>query len=65
MLVGATAFAIVGGVVGLGLGVIAYPPTAWFAVLEIGVPAGFLGGLLGLASGSIAWGIGRFGDTPA
>ena len=65
MLLGAVVFGIVGGVLGLVLGLAAYPPTAWFAVFEVGVPAAFLGALLGLATGTIAWGIGRSRGTPA
>jgi hypothetical protein len=47
MLVGCIVFGTVGGVIGLILGLRAYPPTAWFAVLEVGAPAGMVGGLLG------------------
>ncbi len=43
-----------GAVVGLVLGLLAHPATAWFAVLEVGVPAVALGGLLGLLAGSLA-----------
>ncbi|WP_091118903.1 hypothetical protein [Nocardioides terrae] len=50
--VGATLLGVVGGCVGLVLGLLAYPPTAWFAVLEIGVPSAILGALLGLAAGA-------------
>lgn len=39
-----------GAVVGLVQGLGAYPPTAWFAVLELGAPAGILGALIGLAA---------------
>ncbi|MEZ5097628.1 MAG: hypothetical protein R2731_16955 [Nocardioides sp.] len=53
MIVGALVLGAVGGVVGLVVGLVAYPPTAWFAVLEIGVPAGMLGGLGGLVVGAI------------
>jgi hypothetical protein len=42
-----------GGLVGLVLGLRAYPPTAWFAVLEVGVPAGILGALLGAFVGMV------------
>ncbi len=52
--VGLVAFGLVGGVVGLILGLIAHPPTAWFAVIEVGLPAAVLGGLGGLAVGAIA-----------
>jgi len=51
MLIGAVVLAIAGGIVGLVLGVTAYPPTAWFAVIEVGLPATIVGGLLGLAAG--------------
>ena len=39
---------------GLVLGLRAYPPTAWFAVLEVGVPAGLVGALIGAAVGLLA-----------
>ena len=47
MLVGCIVFAAIGGAIGLVVGLRVYPPTAWFAVLEIGVPAGMVGGLVG------------------
>jgi hypothetical protein len=47
----------VGGVVGLIVGLRVYPPTAWFATFELGVPAAVVGALLGLASGLSVRGI--------
>lgn len=52
VLAGAAA-GVVGGVVGLVVGLVAHPPTAWFAVLELGVPATYLGSVLGLLVGSL------------
>ncbi len=49
----AVVLGLVGGVVGLLLGLTAYPPTAWAAVIEVGAPAGFLGALLGLIAGTV------------
>lgn len=46
-----------GSVVGLIVGLRVYPPTAWFAVFELGVPAAVVGALLGLASGLSVRGI--------
>jgi hypothetical protein len=46
------AFGTVGAVVGLLVGLAAYPPTAWFAVLEVGIPAFIGGALLGAAAGT-------------
>jgi thiol:disulfide interchange protein len=43
------------GVAGLVAGLLVHPATAWFAVFELGIPASILGGLLGLASGAIAF----------
>jgi hypothetical protein len=51
---GAAVAGLVGSVVGLVIGLFAYPPTAWFAVIELGLPAALLGGLCGLAIGAIA-----------
>ena len=47
LLVAGALGAVVGGVLGL----FAYPPTAWFAVLEVGLPAAILGGMLGFLVG--------------
>ncbi len=49
---GATLAGVLGGLVGLVLGLRAYPPTAWFAVLEVGVPSALVGALLGLVAGA-------------
>ena len=49
---GAVAFGVLGGVLGLVLGLISYPPTAWFAVVEVGVPAAVAGAVVGLGVGS-------------
>jgi ABC-type uncharacterized transport system permease subunit len=52
--VGATAGAILGGLVGLVVGLRAYPATAWFAVFEVGVPAGIAGAVVGALVGLLA-----------
>ncbi|MGD9959229.1 hypothetical protein [Nocardioides sp.] len=44
----------VGAVVGLIVGLRVHAATAWAATVEIGLPAAVLGGLLGLAAGSLA-----------
>jgi hypothetical protein len=54
-LIGAVTFGVLGGVVGLILGLRAYAPTAWFAVFEVGMPAAFLGAVLGVTVGSVVW----------
>lgn len=46
--VGAASASVIGGLVGLVVGLFAYAPTAWFAVFELGVPAGVVGGVVGL-----------------
>jgi len=51
---GAASAGLVGGIAGLVVGLLVHPPTAWFAIFELGVPASILGGLVGLASGAIA-----------
>jgi len=53
MVLGAALLGVVGGCVGLVVGLVAYPPTAWFAVLEVGVPSAVLGALLGLVAGAV------------
>jgi hypothetical protein len=42
-----------GGAVGLIVGLVAYPATAWFAVLELGVPASIAGAVVGLLAGAV------------
>lgn len=46
--IGAGLGAVVGGIVGLVIGLLVYAPTAWFAVIEVGVPAAVVGGVGGL-----------------
>lgn len=48
-LIGAGCFGAVGALAGLVRGLLAYPPTAWFAVFELGIPAAIAGGGLGSA----------------
>jgi membrane associated rhomboid family serine protease len=52
-IVGAATACVSGGIVGLIVGLLAYAPTAWFAVLELGVPAGVVGGIAGLVGALI------------
>jgi ABC-type uncharacterized transport system permease subunit len=52
--IGTVAMGLVGAVAGLISGLIAYPPTAWFAVFEAGIPAGIVGGILGFVVGLLA-----------
>ena len=49
--VGSAVLGALGALVGLMLGLRAYPPTAWFAVIEVAVPAAVAGGLLGALAG--------------
>lgn len=51
-LLGAMWCGLLGGVVGLLVGLSVYPPTAWFAVLEIGIPAALLGFVAGMLVGA-------------
>ncbi len=44
---------VIGAIVGLVVGLVAYAPTAWFAVFELGVPAAIVGGILGLVAALI------------
>jgi hypothetical protein len=56
---GATCAGVIGAVVGLVVGLIVYPPTAWFAVIELGLPATIVGGVVGLVGGLAGRRIGR------
>jgi hypothetical protein len=59
MVAGAVCAGVLGCVAGLALGLVAYPPTAWFAVFELGIPAAVVGGIVGLVSGSVALAVRR------
>lgn len=50
---GAASVGVIGAIVGLVVGLLAYPPTAWFAVFELGVPAAIAGGVVGLVAALI------------
>ena len=52
--VGATAMGALGGLLGLILGLLAHPATAWFAVFEVGAPAAIAGGFVGAFVGLVA-----------
>jgi len=52
-MVGASALGIVGAVVGLIIGLCVYAPTAVFAVVEVGLPATIVGGMVGFVVGSV------------
>jgi hypothetical protein len=56
----AAGFSLLGGIVGLVVGLLANPMTSWFAVFELGIPAGVLGALLGFVAGSVVYCIRRF-----
>jgi hypothetical protein len=57
--IGAALAGLVGGVLGLVIGLAVNPPTAWFAVFEVGIPASILGGLVGWSCGAIAYAVRR------
>jgi hypothetical protein len=46
-LVGAGSAGLVGAIAGLIVGLFVYAPTAWFAAIEIGLPAAVVGALVG------------------
>jgi hypothetical protein len=51
---GGLAFGAAGGVVGLIIGLQVYAPTAWAAMFEVGLPAAFVGAVVGLGVGHMA-----------
>jgi hypothetical protein len=59
---GAVCAGVLGCVGGLVIGLLAYPPTAWFAIFELGIPAAMGGGVLGLIAGSVVLAVRRLGD---
>ncbi len=52
-LAGAAFAFVLGAIVGLVIGLLADPPTAWFAVFEIGIPVGALGAVVGGLLGAL------------
>ena len=52
--IGSIVVGFLGALVGLILGLRAYPATAWFAVFEVGVPAGIAGAVVGAFVGVLA-----------
>jgi hypothetical protein len=50
---GAASAGTIGAIVGLIVGLYGFPPTALFAMVELGLPAGILGGVVGLLVGSV------------
>jgi hypothetical protein len=64
---GAIAAGVAGGIAGLVLGLLAYAPTAPFAIFELGLPAALAGAAVGLVGGMItitARRIRRHGASP-
>ncbi len=52
--IGASSAGAIGALAGFVVGLDAYAPTAWFAVLELGVPAAITGGVFGFIAGTVA-----------
>ncbi len=42
-----------GCVAGLVIGLYTYPPTAWFATFELGIPAALVGAIIAVSVGSV------------
>jgi hypothetical protein len=53
VVVGAASLGSAGAIVGLVVGLHVYAPTAPFAIVELGLPATLVGGLVGLVTGSM------------
>jgi hypothetical protein len=57
--IGAVSAGVLGAMAGLVVGLLAYAPTAPFAVAELGLPAAVAGGAAGLAAGVIVKAVAR------
>ncbi|MFZ0039843.1 MAG: hypothetical protein WAK93_00925 [Solirubrobacteraceae bacterium] len=62
---GAAMGGLMGAVAGLIVGLMANPATAWFAIFELGVPAGVAGGLIGCVAAVIMTAARRIRDSAA
>jgi hypothetical protein len=56
---GALVAGIAGCIAGLIVGLCVYPPTAAFALFELGIPATFAGAIVGFLSGALRLGLRR------
>ncbi len=54
VLTGAAVAGALGAIGGLAIGLLAYAPTAWFAVLELGVPCAIVGAVAGAIAAGLA-----------
>jgi hypothetical protein len=63
-LIGAAIACGIGTVAGVIVGLFVYPPTAFFAGAEIGIPATFAGAVLGAAAGVLPAAGRRAGRNP-
>ena len=61
---GATCAGVIGAVAGLVVGLIVHPPTAWFAVIELGLPSAIVGTALGTVGGLVVLGARRIRHRP-
>ena len=52
-LVGAGSAGLIGAVTGLIVGLVVHAPTAWFAAIELGLPAAVAGGVVGAVAGAV------------
>lgn len=48
---------VLGCIAGFARGLYVYPPTAWFATFEIGIPCAVAGCIVGLALGTVVLGV--------
>ncbi len=60
--VGALVLGVPGAVAGLVIGLFVHAPTAWAATVEVGLPTAVLGGVFGLAVGSVMYAVRRLRD---
>ncbi len=57
--IGMAVCGVLGAIAGLIIGLMAHPPTAVFAMAELGIPAAVVGGVLGFLVGLGVWAVRR------